>query len=169
MVLPLLPVVVVVPLRPVLALAPPLPAVVVPLAPVLALLMELLSVEVVLPPAPGLLLPPEYVSLVPLVSPVLALVPAPPPPPCFSPLTNCQTVGMAASRDAGGYAVATSFGRLLTFGDFPFEGDESSAVLDQPIVGVANRRQGGYYLVAADGVKQKIGIQALSGVSAVPV
>ncbi|MGA8724777.1 MAG: hypothetical protein WB565_07025 [Acidimicrobiales bacterium] len=77
--------------------------------------------------------------------------PAPPPPPCDSPLTNCQVVGMAPSPDAQGYAIVTSFGRLLTFGDFRFAGDESAAVLDQPIVGVAERPSGGYYLVAADG------------------
>ena len=77
--------------------------------------------------------------------------PSPPPPPCSSPLTNCQVVGMAASLDGAGYGMVTSFGRLLSFGDFANRGDESSVVLNKPIVGVAERRQGGYYFVASDG------------------
>ena len=39
--------------------------------------------------------------------------PAPPMPPCNSPTTNCQVVGMVPSVDGGGYAVLTSFGLLL--------------------------------------------------------
>jgi ribosomal protein L24E len=47
--------------------------------------------------------------------------------------------------------MVTSFGRLLAYGDFPNDGDESAATLDKPIVGIAERSAGGYYLVASDG------------------
>jgi hypothetical protein len=77
--------------------------------------------------------------------------PSPPPPPCSSPLTNCQTTGMAASADGAGYGMVTSFGRLLAFGDFTAQGDVSALVLNKPIVGMAERGQGGYYFAASDG------------------
>ncbi len=77
--------------------------------------------------------------------------PSPPPPPCSSQSTNCQVVGMAPSADGAGYAMVTSFARLLAFGDFVDQGDESSVALNKPIVGMAGRRQGGYYFVASDG------------------
>jgi hypothetical protein len=77
--------------------------------------------------------------------------PTPAPLPCASPLTNCEVVGMASSLDGAGYAVVTSFGRLLGFGDFADSGDESGAALDRPMVGMAGRFQGGYWMVASDG------------------
>jgi hypothetical protein len=77
--------------------------------------------------------------------------PAFPAPPCSSPLTNCQAVGMAASTDGAGYGIVTSFGKLLPYGDFPNDGDESAVVLSQPMVGLAQRAAGGYYMVASDG------------------
>jgi hypothetical protein len=77
--------------------------------------------------------------------------PAPPMPPCTSPATNCQVVGMASSVDGGGYALITSFGKLFPFGDFPSAGDASGLQLDAPIVGIATCPTGGYFLVAADG------------------
>ncbi|MGH9096802.1 MAG: hypothetical protein ACRDWB_05200, partial [Acidimicrobiales bacterium] len=76
---------------------------------------------------------------------------APPSPPCNSPATNCQTVGMAASSDGNGYGVLTSFGKVFTFGDFPNDGDVSTVVLARPTVGMAASPAGGYYFVAADG------------------
>jgi hypothetical protein len=76
---------------------------------------------------------------------------APPAPPCSSPATNCQTIGIAASADGHGYALLTAFGKIFTYGDFTNEGDESAAVLNQPIVGLAPSPSGGYYFVAADG------------------
>ena len=58
--------------------------------------------------------------------------PAPPTPPCTSPATNCQVVGMVPSADGGGYAVLTAFGRLFGYGDFPNDGDASALALDAP-------------------------------------
>jgi hypothetical protein len=77
--------------------------------------------------------------------------PAPPVPPCNSPLTNCQVVGLAASTTGGGYALVTSFGSLLPYGDFLAAGDASDLPLDSPIVAVATCPSGGYFLAAADG------------------
>jgi hypothetical protein len=77
--------------------------------------------------------------------------PSPPPPPCYSAQTNCQAIGIAPSADGAGYGIVTSFGKLLAFGDFPNVGDESGATLVRPMVGIAERSAGGYYLVAADG------------------
>jgi hypothetical protein len=77
--------------------------------------------------------------------------PAPPAPPCNSPGTNCQVVGVASSRDGGGYGVVAAFGALFSFGDFPFAGDIAGTVLDAPIVGIAASGPTGYYFVAADG------------------
>ena len=74
-----------------------------------------------------------------------------PEPPCTSPATSCQVVALLASPDDRGYAVATSFGRLLAYGDFALQGDASGLPLDAPIVGGASSRTGGYWLVAADG------------------
>jgi hypothetical protein len=75
---------------------------------------------------------------------------APPSPPCESPATNCQVIAMASSTDGAGYAILTSFGKLFAYGDFASGGDESTAELNQPIVGMA-AAAGGYYFVAADG------------------
>jgi hypothetical protein len=76
--------------------------------------------------------------------------PSPPPPPCTSPLTNCEVVGMASSRNGAGYGVMTSFGKLFAYGDFPDDGDQSGAILVEPIVGIAESGTG-YYMAAADG------------------
>ena len=80
--------------------------------------------------------------------------PVPPPPPCNSPLTNCQVVGMAPSRRRRGYAMVTSFGRLLAYGDFDDVGDVSGAHLDQPIVGMAATPGGG--LLAGGGRRRHL-------------
>jgi hypothetical protein len=48
--------------------------------------------------------------------------------------------------------MATSFGRVLAFGDFPDHGDLAGDVLDRPVVGMAATPTGaGYWLVASDG------------------
>ncbi|HUZ10793.1 MAG TPA: hypothetical protein VMU76_11575 [Acidimicrobiales bacterium] len=73
------------------------------------------------------------------------------PTPCTSPATNCQVVGIASSLDGGGYGILTSFGRLLAYGDFADDGDESGTRLNLPTVDVASRPGGGYYFVAGDG------------------
>jgi hypothetical protein len=77
--------------------------------------------------------------------------PSPPPVPCSSPLTDCQVVGAASSADGAGYAMVTSFGKVLAFGDFPDAGDESGVALNKPMVGITGLTGGGYYLVASDG------------------
>ena len=78
--------------------------------------------------------------------------PPPPAPPCFSPLTQCMVTGLAASADAGGYAMVTAFGKVLTFGDFPSLGDVSTEHLVAPVTGMTVTRTGkGYWLVASDG------------------
>ncbi len=77
--------------------------------------------------------------------------PTPPPPPCSSPLTDCQVVGLTPSGDGAGYALVTAFGRVLTYGDFVNDGDPSGAKLSKPIVGIDAHPTGGYYLAAADG------------------
>ena len=77
--------------------------------------------------------------------------PAFPTPPCLSPSTRCEVVGMAASVTGGGYAMVTSFGKLFTFGDFAPAGDVSSVPLDEPVVAMAAHPGGGYYFAAADG------------------
>jgi ribosomal protein L24E len=74
-----------------------------------------------------------------------------PSPPCGSPATNCQVIGIASSVDGKGYALLTSFGKVFTYGDFTASGDESATVLNQPIVGISAHPGGGYYFVAADG------------------
>ena len=74
-----------------------------------------------------------------------------PSPPCLSPATNCQVVGLASSIDGYGYALLTSFGKLFTFGQLANDGDESAATLDRPMVGISMHPGGGYWFVAADG------------------
>ena len=65
---------------------------------------------------------------------------------------QCMATGLAASADAGGYAMVTSFGKVLPFGDFPSLGDVSNAFLAAPVVGMAATPTGhGYWLAAADG------------------
>ena len=77
--------------------------------------------------------------------------PMPPTPPCTSPATKCEVVGVVPSADGGGYAVVTAFGRLFGYGDFPDDGDASGLGLLAPIVAAATCKTGGYFLAAADG------------------
>ncbi len=77
--------------------------------------------------------------------------PAPPAPPCDSPATNCQVVGLIPSTDGAGYAVLTAFGRVLAYGNFPSAGDASSLPLQAPVVAGIGTVGGGYWLVASDG------------------
>jgi len=82
--------------------------------------------------------------------------PEPPPPPCESPATNCQTVGMAATPPSDapgtGYGLVTAFGALFAYGAFPYDGAMNGKPLNKPIVGMAATPSGaGYWFVAADG------------------
>ncbi len=75
--------------------------------------------------------------------------PTPPPPPTP---TKGDAIALAASADGGGYALATGWGALFPFGNFPSLGDESAVGLTAPIVGLAATPSGrGYWLVASDG------------------
>ena len=90
--------------------------------------------------------------------------PPPPSPPCFSAATRCMVTGMTASADARGYAMVTSFGKMLAFGDFPSLGDMSTVSLDRAMVGRAATPSGhGYWLVAADGGIFAFGDAAFAG------
>jgi len=77
--------------------------------------------------------------------------PAPPMPPCNSPVTQCEVTAMAATPDGGGYALVTAFGLLFAYGDASNAGSPYPVPLEQPLVGLALRRGGGYWLVGADG------------------
>ena len=77
--------------------------------------------------------------------------PAPPAPLCHSVLTNCQGVGMMTSAGGAGYAILTSFGKLIPYGDFTSAGDASALPLASPVVAGAICHTGGYWLSAADG------------------
>ncbi|MGH8916851.1 MAG: serine hydrolase, partial [Actinomycetes bacterium] len=61
-------------------------------------------------------------------------------------------VGMAATKDGGGYWLVAADGGVFTFGDAGFYGSAGSYRLSQPVVGMAATPTGqGYWLVAADG------------------
>ena len=61
-------------------------------------------------------------------------------------------VGMAATRDGGGYWEVASDGGIFTFGDAGFYGSEGGHTLNAPIVGMAATPDGGgYWEVASDG------------------
>ncbi len=65
---------------------------------------------------------------------------------------NKPMVGMALTKDAGGYWEVASDGGIFAFGDAPFYGSTGAIHLNQPIVGMAPTPDGGgYWLVAADG------------------
>jgi hypothetical protein len=50
---------------------------------------------------------------------------------------NQPIVGMAATRDGGGYWMVASDGGIFSFGDASFLGSMGSTRLNQPIVGMA--------------------------------
>ncbi len=59
-------------------------------------------------------------------------------------------VGIAETRDGGGYWIVTNDGYVAACGDAPYLGEQTA--LNAPIVGVAATPDGGgYYLVASDG------------------
>jgi 3D (Asp-Asp-Asp) domain-containing protein len=63
-----------------------------------------------------------------------------------------KAVGLARTRDGGGYWVAGADGGIFSFGDARFYGSTGAVRLNQPIVGMAATGDGrGYRLVAADG------------------
>ncbi|HEY1827583.1 MAG TPA: PQQ-binding-like beta-propeller repeat protein [Acidimicrobiales bacterium] len=65
---------------------------------------------------------------------------------------NKPMVGMALTKDAGGYWEVASDGGIFAFGDAQFYGSTGGIHLNQPIVGMAPTPDGGgYWLVASDG------------------
>jgi hypothetical protein len=65
---------------------------------------------------------------------------------------NKPIVGMATTRDGGGYWMAATDGGIFNFGDAGFYGSTGALALNKPIVGMAATPDGGgYWLVASDG------------------
>jgi hypothetical protein len=65
---------------------------------------------------------------------------------------NKPVVGLALTKDAGGYWEVATDGGIFAFGDAPFYGSTGALHLNQPIVAMAGTPDGGgYWLVAADG------------------
>jgi hypothetical protein len=65
---------------------------------------------------------------------------------------NKPIVGMAVTKDGGGYWEVASDGGIFAFGDAAFYGSTGAIHLNQPIVGMAATPDDqGYWLVAADG------------------
>ena len=59
-------------------------------------------------------------------------------------------VGIAATRDGGGYWIVANDGYVAACGDAPYLGEQTT--LNAPIIGIAATPDGGgYYLVASDG------------------
>jgi len=66
--------------------------------------------------------------------------------------SNMVTVGMAVTKDGGGYWEVTANGQVFAYGDATNYGGVSNLTLNAPIVGMAaDSMTGGYWLVAADG------------------
>ena len=68
--------------------------------------------------------------------------------------TPPPTIEVACNKpaQAAGYLETASDGGIFTFGDLPFCGSTGNIVLNKPIVGMAETRDGGgYWLVASDG------------------
>jgi hypothetical protein len=65
---------------------------------------------------------------------------------------NKPIVGIALTKDAGGYWEVASDGGIFAFGDAAFYGSTGAIHLNEPIVGMAATPDGGgYWLVASDG------------------
>jgi N-acetylmuramoyl-L-alanine amidase len=64
---------------------------------------------------------------------------------------NAPIVGMAATRDGGGYWLVGSDGGIFSYGDARFSGSTGALHLNAPVAGMAAAPGGGYWLVARDG------------------
>jgi hypothetical protein len=65
---------------------------------------------------------------------------------------NSPVVGIASTRDGGGYWLAAADGGVFAFGDAQFFGSMGGTHLNSPVVGIASTPDGGgYWLAAADG------------------
>lgn len=79
-------------------------------------------------------------------------VPKPPPRPCDSGSTRCETVAIASPEKGGGYFLATSFGKVIPFGSLRSHGDATGRHLAGPIVAMEATPAGdGYWLVGSNG------------------
>ena len=66
--------------------------------------------------------------------------------------SGTKAVGMVVSPSKKGYAIATSDGRVYTFGDFKNVGDARGYRLSHPIVGIVSTESGnGIFLVSSNG------------------
>ena len=72
-----------------------------------------------------------------------------PPPVCSSPQTDCKAVGIAMAAGGRGYAIVTSEGRTLAFGDQVPHGNVGPRA--HPLVGIAGCGLGGYWLAGSNG------------------
>jgi hypothetical protein len=73
-------------------------------------------------------------------------------------------VGLAATRDGGGYWLVAADGGIFTFGGARFFGSTGAIRLNQPVVGMAATPTGqGYWLAAADGGIFSFGDAAFEG------
>ena len=76
-------------------------------------------------------------------------------------------VGMAATRNGGGYWLVASDGGVFAFGNAGFDGSMGGKPLNEPVVGMAvTLSGGGYWLVASDGGVFNFGDAAFSGSAA---
>ena len=70
---------------------------------------------------------------------------------CGGTVPSGTVIGMGATKDDGGYWIATNYGEVIACGDAPYLGDADTD-LNAPIVGFTpTTDDGGYYLVASDG------------------
>ena len=70
---------------------------------------------------------------------------------CGGTVPSGTVIGMGATKDDGGYWIATNYGEVIACGDAPYLGDADTD-LNAPIVGFTpTADDGGYYLVASDG------------------
>jgi hypothetical protein len=79
-------------------------------------------------------------------------VPEPPPPPCDSSSTRCETVAIASPEQGSGYFLATSYGKVIPFGSMKSYGDLTDRHLAAPIVAMETTSTGdGYWLLSSNG------------------
>jgi hypothetical protein len=76
--------------------------------------------------------------------------PPPPVPICPSAETNCDVVGLAASRDGKGYGIVTGTGMGFFYGD-DINGGGVTRKLAEPISAIVTCARGGYWLVSQAG------------------
>jgi len=71
--------------------------------------------------------------------------------PCTDVATRCQVVGISATPTGLGYALATAFGRVFTFGDAVHVGDRGDHPNTGRVVAITLSGVAGYWLATGDG------------------